>query len=120
LVEVQLRQESQTALMTVSDEGCGLAPEELPRVFEPFYQSPQKRARGEPGVGLGLAVASRIATRFNGTIRVRSELGRGSQFEVVLPAADVASDSADDDRAARTPIGAADHGEAVAALPTQA
>jgi two-component system, OmpR family, sensor kinase len=68
--------------LRVEDAGCGIPPEDLPHVFEPFYRSPQAWGRG--GVGLGLAVAQRIAVALGGTLAVQSEVGRGTVFELRL------------------------------------
>jgi two-component system phosphate regulon sensor histidine kinase PhoR len=73
------------AILAVEDDGPGIPPEDVGRIFEPFYRSEQVRRQGIPGVGLGLAVVQRIAAAFRGTVTVRSELGKGSRFEVRLP-----------------------------------
>ena len=73
------------AVLAVEDSGPGIPPEDLPRVFEPFYRAAQARRQGAGGVGLGLAVVQRIAVAFGGSVRVRSEPGRGCRFEVRLP-----------------------------------
>jgi two-component system, OmpR family, sensor kinase len=86
-IVVRSWRESSAVALAVEDRGCGLSAEELGQVFEPFYRSPQARRRGQAGVGLGLAVARRIAAAFEGTIRVESQEGSGSRFEVRLPAA---------------------------------
>jgi signal transduction histidine kinase len=66
--------------MTVSDDGPGIAPDFLSRIFEPFYTT---KARG---TGLGLAITHNIVKRHGGFIRVQSKLGVGTTFEVFLPA----------------------------------
>jgi heavy metal sensor kinase len=71
-------------LLSVEDGGVGIGPEDLPHVFEPFYRSAQARRAGTPGVGLGLSVVQRIAQALGGTIRVSSELGKGTRFVVRL------------------------------------
>jgi signal transduction histidine kinase len=71
--------------VAVKDRGMGLSPEDRSHLFEPFYRSAEARRRGQPGVGLGLAVARRIAAVFGGTIAVDSEPGRGSTFTLRLP-----------------------------------
>ncbi|HEV3122797.1 MAG TPA: HAMP domain-containing sensor histidine kinase [Isosphaeraceae bacterium] len=91
-VEIRLWQEPGVVAMSVADEGCGLSVEERAQVFQPFYRSPQARRRGQPGVGLGLAIVQRIALAFDGTVRVESEQGAGSRFEVRLPVAEAARD----------------------------
>ncbi len=84
---VRLRDEGEVAALSVEDRGPGIDPAELPRVFEPFFRSAQARRLGRPGVGLGLAVARRIATALGGTIGVESEPGRGCRFTLALPKA---------------------------------
>jgi signal transduction histidine kinase len=69
------------ASVSVTDTGAGIAPEHLARLFQPLFTT---KARG---IGLGLAVARRLAEANGGTIEVRSESGRGSRFTVLLPAA---------------------------------
>lgn len=65
----------------VADQGCGIAPEDLDRIFEPFYTT-----KVQPrGTGLGLAVCQGFVQSHGGEIRVESEPGRGSRFVVVLP-----------------------------------
>ena len=73
--------------LAVEDRGCGIPAEDLPRVFEPFYRAESARQLGHAGVGLGLAVARRIAATHGGTITADSEPGRGSRFVVRLPQA---------------------------------
>lgn len=70
----------------VEDRGCGITPDDLPHLFRPFFRSEAARRRGVPGVGLGLAVAARIASALDGAISVATEVGRGSRFRVRLPA----------------------------------
>jgi heavy metal sensor kinase len=86
-VTVWAWRESGEACVAVSDEGCGIAAEELPRVFEPFFRSKDARRLGVNGVGLGLAVVSRIVTVLGGRVEVESEPGRGSRFTIRLPEA---------------------------------
>lgn len=85
-VTISLRHEDGMAVLAVEDAGHGFAPEELPHVVEPFFRSPEARRRGLPGVGLGLAVAQRIATALGGRLTVTSTQGRGSCFSLHLPA----------------------------------
>jgi signal transduction histidine kinase len=73
--------------LAVEDQGCGIAPEDLPRVFEPFYRAESSRQLGHAGVGLGLAVARRIAATHGGTIIADNLPGRGCRFIVRLPMA---------------------------------
>ncbi len=64
-------------MLAVEDRGPGIAPEDIPHVFEPFYRSAQARLKGVAGVGLGLAVVRRIATACGGSVAVQSEPGAG-------------------------------------------
>ena len=68
--------------VTVSDTGTGVAAEDIPRIFEPYFTTKEK---GE-GTGLGLAVVHGIASGYGGAIQVHSEVERGSTFQVFLPA----------------------------------
>ncbi len=77
--------EGEVVSITVEDTGVGIAPEQLESVFVPFFTTKEV---GE-GTGLGLAVVHGIVTAHGGSVRVRSEPGRGTCFEVQLPAASV-------------------------------
>ena len=80
-IHVSLRRDHDSALITVADEGKGILPENLENIFRPFFTT-----KGH-GTGLGLSLARRIVEAHGGTIRVRSEIGKGTQFEVRLPIA---------------------------------
>lgn len=68
--------------LTIEDTGSGIAKEDLPRIFDRFYQADASRARG--GFGLGLALVKRIVDLHGWTISVRSELGKGTAFTIAL------------------------------------
>lgn len=70
----------------VSDQGIGIATQDLDRVFERFYRADQARSRDTGGTGLGLAIVKHIATNHGGRVDVRSRLGEGSTFTLRLPA----------------------------------
>jgi len=72
-------------LVSVTDTGVGIAPEDLPRIFERFYRADKSRGRSE-GSGLGLAIAREIVAAHGGFIGVESEQGKGTRFVVALPA----------------------------------
>ncbi len=69
--------------LTVTDQGPGIAPEDLPHVFERFYRAPT--ARSMPGSGLGLAIVTRVVTSHGGNIELTSPPGGGTKVEIVLP-----------------------------------
>jgi heavy metal sensor kinase len=74
----------------VTDDGPGIAPGERERVFERFFRIDAGRARDAGGTGLGLAIARAVAGATGGRLELDSEVGRGSTFRLVLPAADAA------------------------------
>jgi signal transduction histidine kinase len=86
-ITVRAGSEPGAVALSVEDRGCGIPAGDLPRVFEPFYRAESARRLGRAGVGLGLAVARRIAATHGGTITADGEPGRGSRFVVRLPRA---------------------------------
>jgi two-component system sensor histidine kinase VicK len=85
-VAVRLRTEEGSARIEVSDTGIGIPAEDLPHVFERFYRVDKARSRRMGGSGLGLALAREITEWHGGTIRIESEVGRGTTVIVTLPA----------------------------------
>jgi len=71
--------------ISVSDTGYGIAPDELPRIFERFYRAKTEKTRNIVGTGLGLPIVKSIVEAHNGTVKVESEEGVGSTFYVRLP-----------------------------------
>ncbi len=82
-VEVLARTEASRVFVTISDTGPGIAPADLPQLFERFARGASQG--GGSGFGLGLPLAREIARAHDGTIEVASELGRGARFTVALP-----------------------------------
>ncbi|MBI3522261.1 MAG: HAMP domain-containing histidine kinase [Chloroflexi bacterium] len=80
-VRIETRLEGADAIVTVADDGSGIAPDVLPHVFERFVKSAESR-----GAGLGLAIAKGIVTAHGGQIDAESELGRGTRIRFTLPA----------------------------------
>ncbi len=70
---------------SVEDGGSGIAPDDLPHIFEPFFRSARARQSGTAGAGLGLAVAQRIAAALGGTIRAGMLSGGGMSFTLRIP-----------------------------------
>ncbi len=91
VIRVSLQLEQQTAILKISDQGLGIAPEEIKRVFERFYRVDQSRTpSSDPGgTGLGLSIAKLIAEAHGGSIWLESELGSGTTAVVSLPINDV-------------------------------
>jgi two-component system OmpR family sensor kinase len=85
-VEVVARQDGVAFQVTVRDEGIGVEPQDLPRLFTPFFRTDRSRARGSGGVGLGLALAKRIVEAHGGTIGVESQPGLGTTVRFSVPA----------------------------------
>jgi two-component system, OmpR family, phosphate regulon sensor histidine kinase PhoR len=73
----------------VQDSGVGIAKEHWPRLTERFYRVDGSRSRDTGGTGLGLAIVKHVAQRHGGSIEIDSEVGKGSTFKIVLPAARV-------------------------------
>ena len=71
--------------MLVHDCGMGIAPGDLPHIFERFYRAPDAYTRGVVGSGLGLAIVRQVATDHGGEVIVESREGRGSSFTLRLP-----------------------------------
>lgn len=88
-VWVRLHHEGTDAVITVVDQGVGIARESLPKIFDPFFTT---RPIGE-GTGLGLTTAYSVVERHNGKLEVQSTVGLGSTFTIRLPLAGVAGDA---------------------------
>jgi len=86
-VRVSAARDGDDVVVKVEDEGEGIPSEDLPHIFERFYRADAHRARTLGGTGLGLAIALENVHLHGGSIDVSSEVGEGSVFTVVLPAA---------------------------------
>jgi two-component system phosphate regulon sensor histidine kinase PhoR len=87
-VVVRWKRERGYALIEVQDTGIGIEREHQERLFERFYRVDKARSRELGGTGLGLSIVKHLAQFFGGTVRVRSEVGKGSTFAVRLPLSD--------------------------------
>ena len=85
-VRVKVTSEPGAAVLAVCDTGQGIAPEDLPHIFERFYRADKARSSAAGRTGLGLAITQAIVEAHSGTIEVATELGKGSTFTVRLPA----------------------------------
>jgi PAS domain S-box-containing protein len=84
-VRVAGRIEGAYVRVDVADTGLGIPSESLDRIFDEFYRVKCKETAGIDGTGLGLHIARRLVESYHGSIRVMSELGKGSTFSVILP-----------------------------------
>jgi len=73
--------------ISVSDDGIGIASADIPRIFERFYRVDKARSRQTGGTGLGLSIVRNTVERAGGQVTVESELGKGSVFTLIFPAA---------------------------------
>jgi signal transduction histidine kinase len=78
-IDLFLENGDHRATVRVRDNGCGIPPEKLERIFNPFFTTK------ETGTGLGMAISKKIVEAHQGSIEAASEVGRGSEFRVVLP-----------------------------------
>ena len=84
-VTIELNEQQDNAIITVSDSGIGIDNEEIPKIFDRFYRVDKSRSRGLGGSGLGLAIVKWIIELHKGNIDVESEPDKGSVFTVSLP-----------------------------------
>jgi two-component system, OmpR family, phosphate regulon sensor histidine kinase PhoR len=106
-VWVALEADDDSLVLTVEDDGTGIAEQDLDQVFDRFYRTESVRDQNIPGAGLGLAIVRNIIESHHGTISVISALGEGTLFTVALPRTFEAS-AASAARAGRTPAPDAD------------
>ncbi|HQZ65222.1 MAG TPA: PAS domain S-box protein [Planctomycetaceae bacterium] len=85
---VTLHQDGPEAILSIRDNGVGIAPDVLPRVFDLFAQADQSLDRSQGGLGIGLALVQRLVEMHGGKVAAFSTLGEGSEFVVRLPTAD--------------------------------
>ena len=88
-IRARVTQDGATSVLAIEDDGDGIAPQDLPHVFDRFYRGDPSRSRKTGGTGLGLAICRAIASRWQGTIDITSEVGIGTRVIVGLPSASV-------------------------------
>ncbi|WP_069838311.1 cell wall metabolism sensor histidine kinase WalK [Bacillus sp. F56] len=91
-ITISLQKGRDSVMLMIADNGTGIAPEHLPHVFDRFYRADPSRSRKYGGSGLGLAITKSIIDSHNGTIDVKSEIGKGTVFMIRLPAPAYSSD----------------------------
>ncbi|MEW6583495.1 MAG: HAMP domain-containing sensor histidine kinase [Actinomycetota bacterium] len=84
-IELSARREGAAAVVRIRDEGRGIAPQDLPHLFEPFYSPAREGRGGRRGTGLGLAIVKAIVEAHGGTVEARGAPGRGAVVELRLP-----------------------------------
>jgi two-component system OmpR family sensor kinase len=84
-VEIAVSTENGFARISVADHGPGLRPDEVERIFEPFYRADPSRSRDRGGAGLGLSIVNAVVSAHGGKVSVRETDGGGATFEVELP-----------------------------------
>lgn len=84
-VVVKLFEEADKAILEVQDTGTGIAPEDLPHVFDRFWRADKSRSRRTGGSGLGLAITRHLVEAHGGTVSVTSIVNEGSTFRISLP-----------------------------------
>lgn len=84
-VELKAGYEDNTVVIRIIDNGFGIPPDDVPRLFEKFYRVNTDKHQTQEGTGLGLSIAKSIVEQHGGDIRVESELNQGSTFTITLP-----------------------------------
>jgi signal transduction histidine kinase len=89
-VRLTLRANNGRGYVEVADKGPGIAPSELPHIFDRFYRADSSRARNTGGYGLGLAISKALIEAYGGTIEPHSRPGEGTRMIVSLPTSKLA------------------------------
>jgi two-component system, OmpR family, sensor histidine kinase BaeS len=84
-VEISIDGDNESVEVSIKDSGIGIPEEDLPYIFERFYRADRSRHRISGGSGIGLAIVRAIIEAHHGTVEVKSEVGKGTEFVVVLP-----------------------------------
>jgi signal transduction histidine kinase len=84
-IRIDARQSDEAVEISVSDTGIGIAPDDLPKIFEEFRQVGSDYAHKTEGTGLGLTLAKKFVELHGGKIWVESEVGKGSTFILTIP-----------------------------------
>jgi len=83
-IAIQLSKDNRYIIVSIKDTGIGMTQEDLKHIFDRFYRSDKSRTKDKGGHGLGLAIAKIIILGHQGKIRVRSKVGEGSEFIIML------------------------------------
>jgi signal transduction histidine kinase len=86
-IELNISRGPEITEIAVSDDGAGIPPEDLGRIFERFYRADPARSRAEGGTGLGLSIVRHLTSAMGGDVRAESEVGAGTTIRFTLPSA---------------------------------
>jgi two-component system phosphate regulon sensor histidine kinase PhoR len=84
-VFLRAESEGESLRISVADQGAGISPDDLPRIFERFYRADKSRSSEQSGTGLGLSIVKHIAQLHGGSVEAKSEFGKGTTISVLLP-----------------------------------
>ncbi|MGB5824280.1 MAG: ATP-binding protein [Proteocatella sp.] len=84
-IKIEIISKKEKVIVTVTDQGKGIAEDDLPRIFERFYRVDKSRTKKEKGTGLGLAIVKHLTKSIGAEIDLQSKLGEGTKFSVILP-----------------------------------
>ena len=85
-ITLRAHAENRNVIFSVQDNGIGIAPRDVRKIFRPFHQADQRLSRKGSGCGLGLSIVQFIVSAHHGSVAVKSEPGRGSTFTISVPA----------------------------------
>jgi signal transduction histidine kinase len=91
-ITITVKADDGQVVVKIADDGIGISQEDLPHVFDKFYRVDSPETEDIIGSGLGLSIVKTIVEKHRGRIWVESELGQGTTFAIVLPAAESLSD----------------------------
>ncbi|MDO4831068.1 MAG: ATP-binding protein, partial [Clostridia bacterium] len=84
-VAISISETDENAVISVKDNGIGIAPEHQNRIFERFYRVDKSHSKASGGTGLGLSIVKHAVQYHNGTIKLESSLGNGTEIKVIIP-----------------------------------
>ncbi|HLT41142.1 MAG TPA: HAMP domain-containing sensor histidine kinase [Sphingobacteriaceae bacterium] len=87
-IEIITKNRNHSLYINIIDDGIGMSKEQLTKIFDQFYRVPTGNLHDVKGFGLGLSYVQDIVKRMNGTVKAKSELNKGTEFEIILPLKD--------------------------------